>query len=262
MKSQKGIIHVLLVIALLIVGLGALGYVIYKNQFGAKTIGPDVLSPTPGINTTPVPDFINDWEIYSNSAYSFKHPKDLASDTNAGGANAESTRFRYMGEKQKTSGRTQTELFDGYMFIVTKIDSSGQKSAKQAAEEAYKSTKQNCGNYDNSSISEISVITINGQIAYQYEVSNCYTDYKNTFIANGDSVYNITQSYTGEEPEYFEYKKITDQILSTFEFVDSQEEELVSCKTDKECESYGVCLEMYPPQCYTKKCIDGYCRYK
>jgi hypothetical protein len=73
--------------------------------------------------------------MYDNFEYSFKHPAGLKSDSGAVGTGFESIRFQLMGPKQISSGRTQTSLFDGYSFEVTKLGLATQKTPEQWATE-------------------------------------------------------------------------------------------------------------------------------
>lgn len=157
------------------------------------------------------------WETYRGSAYTFKHPTGLRYDTGAAGAGVESIRFQFMGQKQIASGRTQTSLFDGYSFVVTKVGLASEKTAIQRANEARNNTKENCG--PEVILSEIKEIQIENSTGIQYSVKNCMGDYTITFATNGDYVYEITQLYTGDKEDRQKYEEITNQILSTFRFL-------------------------------------------
>jgi len=157
------------------------------------------------------------WEKYLSTNYSFIHPAELKSDTDAAGTGVDSIRFRYMGPKQIATGRTQTDLFDGYAFIVTKIASTKDSTTLIEAEKAHTNSQENCPSEDGA-VETINTSTVSSQPAYSYSVTNCFADYTSTFVSNNDAIYNIIVTYTGDEVDYPTYKNITHQILSSFKF--------------------------------------------
>lgn len=215
------------IIGLLIVALGITGYFTYQYFKPQKeAIGPAPGDPIPTITTAPTPDPTAGWETYSGNGYSFKYPKGLKSDTEAAGQGVESIRVQFIGPKQVASGRTETSLFDGYSFVVTKISSNTTKTAQQQAQEERINSEENCG-FDQSTISPATQTQIAGINATQYSVTECFGDYTNSYLENNNNIYRITQLYTGEEPEKQDYKTITNQILSTFKFA-NQNDNLVT----------------------------------
>lgn len=172
------------------------------------TTSPDA-SPMPSITT-----LFDDWKTYTNETYgfSFKHPKDLIVKSSES-APYDQYQMVYMGEKQRKSGRTQSSLSDGFIFYVSV---RGKSTIEDEAEKTYNGAKQNC--YEDSQLHDISNTTIDGKDAKTYYVTNCMGDYTEHFVANNGQVFEITQIYVGDEPEYSEYKKTTEQILSTFTF--------------------------------------------
>lgn len=68
MKSQKGIIHLGLILVLLIFGIGALVFVMYKtNSLPVVTTA----SPTP---ETMMEQYMREWKSFSDSGYTFQYP--------------------------------------------------------------------------------------------------------------------------------------------------------------------------------------------
>jgi hypothetical protein len=115
------------------------------------------------------------------------------------------------------SGRTQTELADGYAFIVTKVGSASEKGADARAAEAQAQTRGFCS-FEGSKVSEVGVVTVDGQEGSQYSVEGCYADHTVTHVTVEDRVYRITQLYTGDGDDVMEYRRVTEVILSTLEF--------------------------------------------
>lgn len=193
----------------------------------------------------------DDWQEFQGNGYAFKYPQGLKSDTGASGQGVESIRVSFMGPKQVASGRTQSMLADGYQFVVTKIESNTTKSAQQQAQEERTNSEENC-NFDQVTISSITQTEISGITAAQYSVTECYGDYTSSYLVHNDSLYRITQVYTGEDPEKQDYKSITDQILSTFEFVNksSQIPDSWSLQANADC-NIQVPLPPKAPPYYT-----------
>lgn len=154
------------------------------------------------------------WKTYTNTKYgfSFKYPADLKVDQMSSSP-YEQFKLVYMGEKQKVSGRTQTSIFDGYIFY---ISLRGSDPIDKVAQETFNRSKQNCS--DQTTWSAITDSTIDGKNSKTYEVLNCMTDYTENFVSSGGNTFAITQIYVGEDPEYRKYKEVTNQILSTFKF--------------------------------------------
>lgn len=212
----------IILVCFVLFGFG--GYYLGKQSSSLQQVQPTpTIAPLPPITNTPsvTPTGISDptqgWEAYSGSAYTFKHSTGLKSDTGAAGAGVESIRFQFMGQKQIASGRTQTSLFDGYSFVVTKVGLASEKTAIQRANEARRNTKDNCG--PEVLLSEIKEIQIGKSTGIQYSVKNCMGDHTNTFATNGNYVYEITQLYTGDKEDQQKYEEITNQIFLTFRFL-------------------------------------------
>ena len=219
----------LLILALAIAGLFAFKY--YQSQpnqnidqisctLDAKMCpdGSAVGRSGPNCEFAPCPliDPTANWQTYANDEYTFKYPSGLQSDTDAAGAGVDSIRFTYLGPTQIDSGRTETEVFDGYQFVVTKVETNTTLTAQEKASQDRTNSQTNCP--ENSTISNVFPTQISGLTAYQYSATGCFSDYTTSYVVNNDNLYSITQSHAGEPPKDQEYKEITVQILSTFQF--------------------------------------------
>jgi len=163
---------------------------------------------------------LENWETYVGKEYSFKYPKGLASDTKSGGEGTESIKFQFVGPKQATSGKIQTSLFDGYSFMIAKLGSASEKTPEQWADERRKGLIETC--QEGFTLSETQQITIDNENAVQYKVKDCIGAYTtNSYVSHGGYVYEISQLYTGEEPEINNYEKITDKIRFSVKFSDA-----------------------------------------
>lgn len=214
-KESKPVAKVAVI--LLIISLIAVGaYFLLQRNTQTQQSTPE---STPTSTPTPTLDPTAAWEIYTSDEYSFRYPKGLKSDTGAAGQGFESIRVQYTGEEQTASGRTETSLFDGYSFVVTKVSSDTTKTAQQQAQEERANSEENCDS-DQSTLSSVTQIQMAGVNASQYSVTECFGDYTSSYLVNNGNLFRITQLYVGEESEKQEYKATTDQILSTFEFTE------------------------------------------
>lgn len=187
-----------------------------KSQLSSLT---QVIANPEGTLSEPTPEAMMeedptaDWKTYINptQTYSFKHPNGLLSDTKASGSGYESIKFTLVGPTQIASGRTQTELFDGYSFSVTKIGPSEQYKAQIEIDKQIEDSKGACQEVD-----PAETVIVNNIQAYRY-FGNCLGTFYTIFISDGRDTYRISQLFTNDN-----YKLITDQILSTFEFTESE----------------------------------------
>lgn len=196
-KPEKSSSPVIWFLAILLVGLlASTGILAYQNMNLRNQI-----SSLPSISTVlPQPSATSDvtvnWKTYTNPSktYSFKYPEGLKSDTGAAGSGVESIRFTFIGPVQLASGRTQTELNDGYFFVVTKVGLTTQFDPKTEAEKTSLSSKENCSN-----VSSLLNITLAGINAFQYSCprSNTLTylsDGKNTYYKEANGIFTIKSS--------------------------------------------------------------------
>lgn len=148
-----------------------------------------------------------------NRAYQLQYPIE---------AKAETTRnesvISFMGQKQIASGRTQTELFDGYAFRIGKVIANPDTEIEKVAQEERNNAETHCSE-DRGSVSKLESTTLQGQQAFQYSAQGCYIDYTETFVSFNGVIYRISQSYVGDASDQATYKEITNQILSSLRFI-------------------------------------------
>lgn len=206
-------VSILSMAVFVLLSLGAVAFLYYQNQQLKGMLSNYQATPL----ASPIPVATNDpttnWKTFANPSktYSFKYPDGLKSDTGAAGSGFESIRFAFMGQKQIDSGRTQTELSEGYMFIVTKIGSTSAFDSKKEAEKQQTSSTETCKNIGD--LTKVKIDSLDG-----YSVG-CLGESVTTFVSDGKNIYSITEFYTGDNREA--YKKTTDQILSTFKFTEA-----------------------------------------
>jgi hypothetical protein len=218
MKSgQKGFIHIILIVVVLIVGLGVGGYFVYQNlqtkeKLPIKEVTPITTStPTqeeqPPEELTFEQDQMLDWKEYVSNSYSFMYPPDVELKEQGGGI----VTLSKWGPTQKAD----TEFFDGISisFRVLNLPNT---------------TLQD---YIQSQIDEIKLagmaevtdgpnpITINNYSGLTYTTVGLGT-HKTIVIqsAGGTSFVEITDSTV--DPGNLGFSDTADKILNTFEFID------------------------------------------
>lgn len=167
----------------------------------------------PADEVTPIPINIpSSWNTITHDEYTFQYPSEAKGETQE----SESV-ISYMGPKQIASGRTQTELFDGYAFRIGSITTTPNTPLEQVAKNQHDNAQQNC-QVQEGTVSPATPVSIDGQDAFQYSAKGCYLDYTETIVVFNDTVYMISQSYTGEAEDQKRYQAITNQILSSLKF--------------------------------------------
>mgnify|MGYP005849234687 CR=1 FL=1 len=162
-----------------------------------------------------------DWQTFTNSEITFMHPSNVGKSDNTkntvGGG--EIVKISFMGETQKQSGRTQTELLDGFIFIVSKLAENSNKTPLLLATNKKENSVTECGVFKDSSVSNIEKINLPNLSGYKYTVTNCRGNYTSNFVSNGNYIYEITQFYTGfNNEDIVKYKNITNEIIQTLKF--------------------------------------------
>lgn len=214
-KNKSGFIFLLIVI-LLLMGSGILVLSLYKKEI--PTVDPELVIDQ---QSSLIPDTLSDWQLYQGNGYTFKHPKDVDTFTETAGKDTDSISVVFIGPTQKASGRTQTELFDGYSFSVTNMGVSSENSSSELVAKERMQNVDACSQTDPvTDISEVQTMVLAGHTAYQFTSIGCFADFTLTYLDDGSNVFRITQLYTGTPDVYESYKRTTDQILSTFAFTD------------------------------------------
>ncbi|PIR43671.1 hypothetical protein COV24_01280 [candidate division WWE3 bacterium CG10_big_fil_rev_8_21_14_0_10_32_10] len=157
---------------------------------------------------------VSDWKNYTSDSYgfSFNYPNTsvLSSSSN------EYESVVYMGDYQKSTGRTQTELFDGYKFSVA-IQDINEKTLEEYAGEIYDQDKSSTYN-QGCAFSDLSNVTYGGVSSLTFSAT-CEGQNSRTYIAlSNDSLYVINGFAVGSDPILDGYKNEINGILSTFIF--------------------------------------------
>lgn len=185
----------------------------------------------------------SDWDTYKspNDEYSFKYPPDVNLNSYQEG-DYDGISIAFVGPTQTSSGRTQTELLEGYGMNIIEIPNIDTLSL---TESSWKADNQSSDPVVSYSISEIKEIEIGSKTGYQYEVSNRGSAIV-TFVPLSNTSLRIVGRYAGFNPrQEDEYYKILDQILSTFEFKNISTQKVVVSSPNGSDHSPGDILNHY-----------------
>ncbi len=196
-----------LVLILIIFGLGYL-----KWQSWQSPVIPVVTSsPTP----TPAP-VVSDDQTLETTYFSLSYPKVATSSPVSESPDSTSWTIRYMGQKQVESGRTQTELFDGYAITFTVFPSVvGDDPALTQAESDRDGSRNGC---TDSSVAPIRETELAGKKAYTF-TGGCIADSTSFYFIAGDSLYRISTMAVGEPGVVTIYQQAIDKIITSFKII-------------------------------------------
>jgi hypothetical protein len=115
-------------------------------------------------------------------------------------------------------------ISDGYVFkvLVYKDLSYDIANIVQQKRDAFSFTK--CDSDFN--ISNVTRLRIDGREASSFDVTNCPSNFSEYFVSTNNNVYELVKVYSGNLGFKERYKLITDEILTTFEFIDPEVESL------------------------------------
>jgi hypothetical protein len=120
----------------------------------------------------------------------------------------------YMGEDQKKSGRTQTELWDGYVVVITQFEVVGDDPEKNQAELDRQGTIDACGEENATPIKT-------GKIG-KYDTLTYYGgclgagDYH--YLMMADYLYRITVMTPGSEQLKPQYESVVNAMINSLSF--------------------------------------------
>ncbi|HOX96364.1 MAG TPA: hypothetical protein PLI45_03200 [Candidatus Woesebacteria bacterium] len=179
-------------------------------------------TPTPTIvvpSETPTPtiDPTANWQTYVDSVgkYEIKYPTNATLSTNS----KPIVDIVYIGQAQIDSGRTQSELSDGYKISINFEYTAPTQTLASAANYVHQHNADNCPEPGKAVISPLIQTTISDEPAMQFSTKNCFTDSTTVMVIKGDKLYEITSMYPASNPDQQKnYQDQTVKILSTFKF--------------------------------------------
>lgn len=208
-KNNSSIRMVAILAIILVILLGSWYY--FNNSETNNTNGD--AQPTPTVTPTPNEEQTST-ETYSNDIFAFNYPENASLDEQP-----DMVRLVHVGEKQTASGRTQTELADGYTFQVLTISNMNTdlKTLDEHVQSEINSAKEICPD----EVITTKNITLNGHEGVQYSTM-CRMPATYTYFEHHGEVYLVLQTYTSypnEDEDLEMYKEATNQIYNSFKFL-------------------------------------------
>jgi hypothetical protein len=191
-------------LVLIIIGLAYLRFGYNQQAVDTPTASPAISSPTPSLSSL---------QTLETPYFSLQYPLEASATPSVESPDSEEWRVSYMGDTQKESGRTQTELFDGYIVTITKfevVDASS--SAQIQADTDRQGIIDACGDdrvtkIKSDKLGDIDVISYFG---------GCLGEATNYYFEDGDSLYRISKMVVGSEVDVAKYNLIVDSMLDSF----------------------------------------------
>lgn len=217
-KTSKILIGVL--VLLFLVAGGVFAYDYFKPEMREDENFP---TPVPQVSTKPVVDEMSGWESHTVSELGLElsYPEDAIFSANSGNLIGIGT--DYQGPSLVTIskyGPTQaldSEFFDGYSLTIVKIGLKGE-SLEQIAQNHIQSSTTEFG--QDFVVQPIKPISVGQKQGLTYTVRGL-GEYTHILLPNDEGSF-IIVTYSVPDPTDQGYQKIVHQILSTFEFVETQ----------------------------------------
>ena len=213
-KNTRGFIIVYAILVLVLVS--AAGYFFLRSNLFTKNNTAEVRPTSQSSPSYQVPtlmkneDIPENWKTYTSQKYNFefKYPPEARLSDQSEGYVAVS----FMGEKQKASGRTQTELFDGYAFNIADVTAGGYRDLDDFYAQKVSELKEIC-----TKIGDPKETTISGRRAITQRLS-CLNDYDSYYVLSNNTYFEISLFQVGEAEDLPNYTETVNKIFSTFKF--------------------------------------------
>lgn len=199
----------------LVLTLIALLLLYLRFNYGATT--PQLPTPSPTLpSSSTLPDSGNKIDLtkkIDNDYFTLSYDKEATTSTSRSPDSQEWV-ISYMGDEQKKSGRTQTELWDGYVIAITRFETIGDDPDKKQAEVDRKGIIDACGEENSTPIKP-------GKLG-KYETTTFYggclgeADYHYLMLA--DTLYRITVMTVGSDQLKSQYQTVVRGMLASLSF--------------------------------------------
>jgi hypothetical protein len=196
-----------LLLILIIMGLVYLKYLMPKEAPVAV-----VPSPSPVASVTPV---VTNLKTLDTPYFSLEYSVDATMSSNT---NPDSMEWgiSMMGEDQKKSGRTQTELFDGYGYTITRFEVvEPEGSAKTQAATDRQGTLDACP--ESSELTPIKSSNFAGHDSLTF-TGGCLGIATHNYFVDQDALYRISYMNVGRPELQKQYQVAIDQMTASLKF--------------------------------------------
>lgn len=195
------------VLILIIAGLGYLKWQSWQSP----------AAPVVTASPTPSPVVVaSDNLLLETTYFSLSYPKVATTTPVSESADSMSWSLRYMGNEQVKSGRTQTELVDGYSIAITAFPSVvGDDPQATQAESDRQGTIGSCGE---TSVTQIKSVVITGHNAISFS-GGCAGEATSYYLMNKEVLIRITTMAVGSPEVTFDYQQSVDKILASLKLL-------------------------------------------
>ncbi len=196
---------------ILITIIFALGYLKY---WGAKQIelSPSP-SPSPAITILPSPT--PSWLTFSTDFFTLTYPPEASASERPENPDSRNWAVTYMGNTQRQSGRTQTELFDGYAVNLTIFEVVGDDPVGLQAESDRQATIDVCG--EEGDVTSITSTLIAAQSALTYS-GGCLGRSTNYYFPVDQQLFRLSVLVVGSQEDQVKYLSTVDKIITSLRF--------------------------------------------
>lgn len=149
----------------------------------------------------------------SNDYVSLSYPE-VATTSASTAPDSQEWAITYMGEEQVKSGRTQTELWDGYAISITRFEATGDNPDRVQAEADRQGTIDACGQENVTDIKNGKV----GTYAALTYFGGCLGEADQYYLMIADTLYRVTVMVVGSDNYKTGYQTTTSAILETLRF--------------------------------------------
>lgn len=196
---------------ILITIIFALGYLKY---WGAKqTLLSPSPSPSPAITISPSPT--SSWLTFSTDLFTLTYPPEASASERPENPDSKNWAVTYMGETQRQSGRTQTELFDGYALNLTAFEIVGDDPAQIQAESDRQATIDACGL--EGEVTPITSTSIASQTALTYS-GGCLGRPTSYYFSLDQQLFRLSVLVVGSTEDRVQYLSTVDKIIASLHF--------------------------------------------
>ena len=210
-KIKKRYILLMLLISFIVV-------IVTLKELNRKRV--EIIDESPRFNVTEAPtptpeeEPAKQWKSFSASQHgiTFKCPvESYLEKSNPFSQDSPVYKAIFRGKRQDEGLITESNLFDGYIFKIVVNTNPQNRPLIDLARNKVSSFAFSCP--DLAQISEVEATKIDGLTAQAFNVINCNSDFKVTFVVSKNFVYEIDQIYKGDIGFKQKYEKDTDEIL-------------------------------------------------
>lgn len=192
----------------------SLFYLRLRYRDSSTTTPPSTPNPLASLAPSPLPSATPTLTQTLETAYfTLNYPADatVSSSTNP---DSREWGISSMGQKQRESGRTQTELWDGYALTLTRFETVGEEPDRTQAEADREATILACGAEN---ATELKPGKLGSYDTLTY-FGGCLGEADHHYLMLADTLYRVTIMVVGEDLDRLGYTAQTSAIIQSLRF--------------------------------------------